>query len=110
MSKRRRLNSREFVEYSSVEEESISNDSNESPESIEKETEKKTKKIINVSKGGINISPSLRPRKKEINDEFVLDNEKIEHFDEKCHMYNLGDLDLEADNVILVNKSKKENK
>jgi hypothetical protein len=39
-----------------------------------------------------------------------LENEKIENFEEKCHMYNLGDLDLEADNVILGNKSKKENK
>jgi ATP-dependent Lon protease len=39
-----------------------------------------------------------------------LENEKIENFDEKCHMYNLGDLDLEADNVILGNRSKKENK
>ena len=39
-----------------------------------------------------------------------LENEKIENFDEKCHMYNLGELDLEADNVILGNKTKKENK
>jgi len=42
--------------------------------------------------------------------ESELENEKIDNFDEKCHMYNLGDLQLEGDNVILGNKTKKENK
>ena len=40
----------------------------------------------------------------------TIEEEKIDNFDEKCHMYNLGELDLEADNVILGNKTKKENK
>jgi len=49
-------------------------------------------------------------RKRLNSDASDLENEKIDNFDEKCHMYNLGDLDLEADNVILGNSSKKENK
>jgi len=48
--------------------------------------------------------------RKRANSEGSLENEKIDNFDEKCHMYNLGDLDLEADNVNLGSKSKKENK
>jgi ATP-dependent Lon protease len=49
-------------------------------------------------------------RKRSNSEDSGLENEKIENFDEKCHMYNLGELDLEADNVILGNKTKKENK
>jgi ATP-dependent Lon protease len=48
--------------------------------------------------------------RKRSNSEGSLENEKIDNFDEKCHMYNLGDLDLEADNVNLGSKTKKENK
>ena len=48
--------------------------------------------------------------RKRANSEGSLENEKIDNFDEKCHMYNLGDLDLEADNVNLGSKTKKENK
>jgi len=52
----------------------------------------------------------IKPRKRSNSEGSDLENEKIENFDEKCHMYNLGELDLEADNVILGNKTKKENK
>lgn len=66
----------------------------------DKENNKKENKDKEKSKG----------RKRSNSEGSDLENEKIENFEEKCHMYNLGDLDLEADNVILGNKSKKENK
>jgi len=52
----------------------------------------------------------IKSRKRSNSEGSDLENEKIENFDEKCHMYNLGELDLEADNVMLGNKTKKENK
>jgi ATP-dependent Lon protease len=52
----------------------------------------------------------MKARKRSNSEASDLENEKIENFDEKCHMYNLGELDLEADNVMLGNKTKKENK
>jgi len=77
------------------------------------QTDEKNKKLLaEVGKG---VKESLESSKKvdgrkRANSEASLDNEKIDNFDEKCHMYNLGDLNLEADNVILGSKSKKENK
>jgi hypothetical protein len=57
----------------------------------------------------LNISNKI-VKKRSNSIESELENEKIDNFDEKCHMYNLGDLQLEGDNVILGNKTKKENK
>ena len=57
----------------------------------------------------LNISNKI-VKKRSNSIESELQNEKIDNFDEKCHMYNLGDLQLEGDNVILGNKTKKENK
>lgn len=82
MSKRRRLNSEEDLKFMD-----------------EKDFEKEEKKDKEVNR-----------RKRSNSEGSDLENEKIENFEEKCHMYNLGELDLEADNVMLGNKSKKENR
>lgn len=73
---------------------------------IEKEKEKE---INNNSDNELNTDDEEQ-KPKPRNRKDTIEEEKIDNFDEKCHMYNLGELDLEADNVILGNKTKKENK
>jgi len=80
------------VENSDTEEETYQNEKKDDKKEKKEEDKKETR------------------GRKRANSEGSLENEKIDNFDEKCHMYNLGDLDLEADNVNLGNKSKKENK
>ena len=66
--------------------------------------------ILNKDKKDDKKDDKIKSRKRSNSEVSDLENEKIENFDEKCHMYNLGELDLEADNVMLGNKTKKENK
>jgi len=67
------------------------------------------KEINNNSDNELNTDDEEQ-KPKPRNRKDTIEEEKIDNFDEKCHMYNLGELDLEADNVILGNKTKKENK
>ena len=76
---------------------------------IEKNKENKEKEINNNSDNELNTDDEEQ-KPKPRNRKDTIEEEKIDNFDEKCHMYNLGELDLEADNVILGNKTKKENK
>ena len=69
----------------------------------------KEKEINNNSDNELNTDDEEQ-KPKPRNRKDTIEEEKIDNFDEKCHMYNLGELDLEADNVILGNKTKKENK
>ena len=72
-------------------------------------TIEKNKEINNNSDNELNTDDEeQKPKPRSRKD--TIEEEKIDNFDEKCHMYNLGELDLEADNVILGNKTKKENK
>ena len=71
--------------------------------------ENKEKEINNNSDNELNTDDEEQ-KPKPRNRKDTIEEEKIDNFDEKCHMYNLGELDLEADNVILGNKTKKENK
>ena len=72
-------------------------------------TIEKNKEINNNSDNELNTDDEEQ-KPKPRNRKDTIEEEKIDNFDEKCHMYNLGELDLEADNVILGNKTKKENK
>jgi len=72
-------------------------------------TIEKEKEINNNSDNELNTDDEEQ-KPKPRNRKDTIEEEKIDNFDEKCHMYNLGELDLEADNVILGNKTKKENK
>ena len=71
--------------------------------------EKNKEREINNSDNELNTDDEEQ-KPKPRNRKDTIEEEKIDNFDEKCHMYNLGELDLEADNVILGNKTKKENK
>jgi len=72
-------------------------------------TIEKNKEINNNSDNELNTDDEEQKSKPRSRKD-TIEEEKIDNFDEKCHMYNLGELDLEADNVILGNKTKKENK
>ena len=72
--------------------------------------EKNKEKEINNNSDNELHTDDEEQKPKPRNRKDTIEEEKIDNFDEKCHMYNLGELDLEADNVILGNKTKKENK